>query len=152
MLEIKKENQNYVSRVVTRYVLFYCCVITVLSFVSYILDLFFFHYDFGDKYVYRDNPLTYYLHYIIMGYFILPLSLTYNYQINKLPAGLTFKKIIFSVLFTLTIGYLLNRRYHFGYYIGEFRVLKNIIAMILSGIIIEIIRFYVVRNRYRNKS
>ena len=143
------DNDKQQANILIRYLLFYCCLITVLSLTSYILDHFFSHYDYGSESNYRETPLQYFPYYMIIGYFILPLSLIYNYLANKFPPGFSYGKIIFSLFLMIIIGFLMNPRYRFGYYIGEYRVVKNFIVLILSGFFIEIIRFYVVRNRYK---
>ena len=146
-----KEKDKEQAYVIVRYLLFYCCLITVLSLVSYFLDLYFCRYDFGHECNYGYSAIQYFPYYIIIGFFIFPFSFIYNFLVNKLPQGFHFSKFIFGILLTLIIGYFMNHRYHFGYYIGEYRPLKNFIAMILSGILIEIIRFLVVRSRYRTR-
>lgn len=153
MLNINKvEKDKEQAKILIRYLLFYGCIITVLSLITYLMDLLFYYHYIGPIKNYRYPPKQYFLFYVIGGFMILPLSLMYNYLINKLPSGLKFKKVLFSILFMFIIGFLIKSNYRFGYYIGEYRVLKNLISMILSGIIIEIIRFYVVRYRYRVKS
>ena len=146
------DNDKQQANVIIRYLLFYCCLITVLSLTSYILDLFFYRYDYGSATKYHYTPLQYFPYYMIIGYFIFPFSFIYNYLAHKLPPGFNLSKIIFSLLFMLIIGFLMNPRYRFGYYIGEYRVLKNFILMILSGIFLETIRFYVVQNRHKLKA
>jgi hypothetical protein len=44
-----------------------------------------------------------------------------------------FEKQLILIFVLLFIAFLIDKRFQFGYYIGEARALKNVLVMVLSG-------------------
>lgn len=145
--EIEKEKRE--TKVIRRYLLFYLSVIFILSIYSYFFDLIF------RSLVEKTNDEIYYewvqyiAYYIIAGYFIFPFSMIYNYLINNIISKKIIIRIIAGMATSLLFGALLNGYYEFGYYIGEYRPLKNILALLFTGVTVELIRIVVIRYRQR---
>ena len=148
LLKIDHENDKKQAKILIRYLLFYCCLITVMSFVSFASDIIFIKIYHGADYHAVQSPFLYTLYYMILGYMIFPVSLLYNYVINHLP-NILFLRMLLGIYAALLFGFFINERYLFGFYIGEYRVAKNVFAMVISGVLVEVIRFYVVQ--YRQK-
>ena len=138
------------GRVIVRYALFYCAVIFILSFYSYLLDFLFYKIDYGSIAGVNYPPFQYMIYYIIYGFMVFPLSLLYNYTINYFNPPLPLK-FAYAIISCIIAGAVLSRNFHFGYYIGEYRPLKNIIVLMLTGVTIEILRKYVVKGRIEKK-
>jgi hypothetical protein len=152
MLKEQKSNIEKDKRVAKRmiqYLLFYGAFIFVLSFTSYFLDLIFYSISYGFTPGY--SPFQYVSFYMIYGYFIFPLSLLYNYFVNRILPINKYARIIAGVFFCLMLGFLLNIRYHFGEYIGEHRPLKNFIVLTCSGVLLELLRTWIVQKREKEK-
>jgi hypothetical protein len=141
-------NHRRQAKVMIRYLLFYLAFIFVLSVVTYFFDLLFFSIYSGSIFNYSGNFLSYAILYMIMGFYIFPLSLVYNYIINHYVPDVA-ARIILAVLFSLIMGYLIRGSFHWGIYLGPNRALKNILALVCSGILIEVLRVVVVRFRLK---
>jgi|SRR5215211_4306732 len=148
------EKDRRQARVMIRYLLFYCAYIVVLSLTNYFLDLLFFEITRGSgaNYWYRLAPIQYIPFFIIIGYFIFPLALAYNYFINNMVPEKKSTRVIIGLLAASFCGFLFTPNYRYGYYIGEYRELKNIIAIALSGVFIELMRIWVVGHRNQNRT
>ena len=130
--------------------LFYGAVIVTLSLYSYLLDVIFYTIKNGIPNGIYYNPLEYIVYYIIAGYLIFPASILYNYSINYLNPVYQWK-ILTGIITFLILGWLISRDYKFGYLIGKYRVFKNIIMLMLSGLSIELLRIWVVKRRILKK-
>ena len=146
-VDIEKD-KKFAKRMI-QYLLFYAALVFVLSLTSYILDLVFYFISYG--YTPGYSPFQYIPYYVIYGYFIFPLALAYNYFVNHILPINVYARIMAGVFFCLMLGILLNIRYRFGEYIGEYRPLKNVIALIISGVLIELLRMWVVKERVKRK-
>lgn len=51
----------------------------------------------------------------------------------------------------IILGFLFGQNGHFGYYIGEYRQLKNVFALGCAGVLIELVRIWVVNIRMKKK-
>ena len=98
------EKDRRQAKVTIRYLLFYLAFIFVLSVVTYLFDLVFFSMYSGSIFNYPSNFLSYAILYMIMGFYIFPLSLVYNYIINHYVPDVA-ARIILAVLFSLIRGY-----------------------------------------------
>ncbi|MFL5741351.1 MAG: hypothetical protein ACJ75B_14095 [Flavisolibacter sp.] len=82
------------------------------------------------------------------------MSLLYNYFINRLvlPTDLVTitMRMMFAAWFLLIMGLFIDHRFSYGYYLGPYRELKNMIALFLSGIFIELLRMQIVKVRMKN--
>lgn len=137
------------SKRIVSYMLFYFSVIIVLSFTSYLLDVFFYKIDYGTLSNLYYGPFQYVPFYMLIGFWSLPLSVGYNYIINKLqPIGLVIRVMACSLL-CFIIFFLINGNLRFGYYIGEYRQIKNCFAALFSSIMLELLRNLVVRERLK---
>lgn len=146
---IEKDKRE--AKTIWRYLQFYGTVIFVLSFYSYLLDIIFYSIDYGspDLYYY---PVQYIGYYVLAGYMVFPISLLYNYLINhSLPKNNEARLLAGIIGFTM-VGWLLTIDFKFGYYIGEYRPLKNIIVIFLSGATVELLRILIVKRRLKKKS
>lgn len=134
-----------------RYLLFYLAFIIVLSLFTYLLDLIFYglYYDTTEKY--RYNVVQYIRFYIIIGYLFFPLLVFYNYLINAFLPDQLLVRIIAGVLTSIALCFLISFDLQYGYYIGEHRALKNVLAFALTGLAIELLRYLVVLQRIRKK-
>ena len=145
---IEKDRRQ--AKIMIRYLLFYLVYIFVLSVVTYLFDLLFFSLYSGSIFNYPGNFLSYTLLYMIMGFYIFPLSLVYNYMINRYVPD-TAGRIILGVLFTVIMGYCMQGTFNWGIYLGPYREIKNILALVCSGILIEVLRVVVVRYRLKKQ-
>jgi len=143
------EKDKKLAKRMIRYLLFYAALVLVLSLTSFILDLVFYSISYG--YTPSYSPFQYIPYYVIYGYLIFPLALLYNYFVNHILPVNEYARIMAGVFFCLMLGVLLNIRYRFGEYIGEYRPLKNLIALIVSGVLIELLRIWVVKERAKGK-
>jgi hypothetical protein len=145
-MKIATEKDRRQAKLMVRYLLFYLAYIFVLSVVTYLFDLLFFSMYSGSIFNYPGNFLSYTILYMIMGFYIFPLSLVYNYIINHYVPNMA-ARIILAVLFTVIMGFYIRGTFNWGIYLGPYRELKNILALVCSGILIEVFRVWVVRYR-----
>ena len=119
--------------------------------VSYLLDLVFYKIDYGSMVGIRHHPIEYMGYYMIMGFWLFPTTLMYNYIINyHMPINMFVRMLACIILLLIFCG-TIDERFHFGYYIGKYRFLKNIIAIIVTGILVELLRNWVVSIRMGNR-
>lgn len=145
---MEKDKLN--AKKIIRYLLFYGALIFVLSLTSYFFDLLFYAIDYGSVTVYRYSPFQYIPYFMIVGYMIFPLSFIYNYVINHFLRH-TFARIAAGCLTMIILGFLFGRNGTFGYYIGEYRQIKNLLALGCAGVFIELVRIWVVKIRMKKK-
>jgi hypothetical protein len=108
------EKDRSQAKVTIRYLLFYLAFIFVLSVVTYLFDLVFFSMYSGSIFNYPGNFLSYTILYMIMGFYIFPLSLAYNYIINHYVPD-TGTRIILAVLFTVIMGFYIRGTFNWGF-------------------------------------
>jgi hypothetical protein len=153
MLRLNKlyaDDDKIIAAKMIRYLLFYCATIVVLSLCSYFLDLIFAAKYDGGHYE-NDFILEYVPFYMIMGWMIFPLSIAYNYGINHIVPKSLIWRISTGIFCALIFGMLLSGNYSWGYYLGPHREIKNVLAQGLTGLFIELLRFWVVRVRVRKR-
>ena len=148
-LTAQKDKQAAIT--IIRYIVFYLSVIYFLSLYSYLLDWVFYNISYGTFRDYRYSPIQYIFYYIIIGYVLFPLSIIYNYFINRLKPQKNHIRILIGLFATIAFGFLLSNEGHFGYYIGKYRPLKNTLVLALTGISVEFLRILVVRIRIKDK-
>lgn len=146
---LAEEKDKKAATILWRYILFYLSVIYFLSLYSYALDLLFYKLDYGDTYVYPYNGAQYVLYYVIIGYMIFPLSLLYNYGINHLFSKRNYARILIALFVAIALGFVIGDKA--GYYIGEYRLLKNLLAFTLTAVSVELLRIWVVKLRIKDK-
>ncbi len=131
-----------------RYLLFYLSYLSILSLISSVLDNILYDWLFkrGDR---SNGVVAYFLFYLIMGYIIFPVSIAYNYFINNLVPKKNLVRLILGPVAALLAGFFLTIDFDFGSYINEYRELKNIVAVVLSGFLVEVLRIFVVHLRYQ---
>lgn len=131
-----------------QYLLFYGCLLVCTSVVSFLLDVLFYRLDYGSSASVYYTPLDYILFFAIVGYWLFPLSLIYNYAVNELrPSSVS--RVIGCTLLLLFAFLLIRTNYEFGHYIGQYRQLKNMLTAVLSGLAVECIRNKIVSVRIR---
>jgi hypothetical protein len=148
MLRFSKEEiekDRIITWKIIRYLLFYLACIVVLSIYSYLFDLIFGS-KFNEKKLYY-TWLQYVVYYIIAGWIAFPLSFGYNYMINHVISPNYLWRIATGVFSFVLFGFICTRGLKFGYYIGPYRELKNLLALALSGLSIELIRIIVIKIR-----
>lgn len=142
-----KKRDKELAWVYVRYILFYLAFIFVLSLSTFTMDWIFslLYLKHGS---FRTPVFQYVFFYMILGIGILPFSVLYNYIVNNLLPPHNIVRILGGTIIVLLFGALLSMGYDWGYYLGKNRVLKNIIAQALSGILVELLRIWVVKSRW----
>ena len=130
-----------------RYLLFYGCLIVVLSLSTYVMDLVYFFGKYGSTRSYGGSPGQYMLLYVIIGYLIFPVSIGYNYFINHILPCKFWMRLISGIMLGFLCIVIIRANLQYGFYIGEGREIKNLWAAIIAGIAIELIRCLVVKSR-----
>lgn len=137
-----QEKNRKDAKVIIRYVLFFLSIIFFLSLFSFLGDL----YYLG---IQGKTSFGYYV--IIYSVYSIPLSpliIIYNIFINNLINN-HFARILFGIIVSFYFGWLLSKNFNFGLYIGQYVKTKNIMTVCLTGVSIELLRYFIVR--YRNQ-
>jgi hypothetical protein len=146
------EKDRKAAKRIIQYMYFYFAVLTVLSLSSYVLDSVFHkveHSNFGQDYFSPFEGLGFFM---FIGFWIFPLSFFYNFIINiNQPVNIGLR-ILICIAFLALAFYLIEHNYNFGYYIGKYRQIKNVITVLISSVLIELIRDRVVKRRIRKKT
>ncbi|GAA4326708.1 hypothetical protein [Flaviaesturariibacter amylovorans] len=132
-----------------RYLLFYAAIVVILSLCSSLADLLL-RGAAGTEPPPGGGLAEYLLYYVIIGYPLFLLSLPYNFAVNRWKPGPAVRYTL-TVLLLLFAGYCIERRFHFGFYIGKERPLKNFCVLLLAGILVEALRDAVLRVRYPHR-
>lgn len=143
----KKDKQE--AWVIARYLLFYMAFIFVLAFSTDLLEHIFYWLGYGKVYPYANPTIQYAFEFVFLGFIAFPLSFGYNWLINQIMEYTIWLRFALGISFSLIVGANLDLSYEFGYYSGEHIQLKNVLAMVLSGILVELLRSLVVFIRIR---
>lgn len=149
--ERSREKDKQEAWVIVRYLLFYMAYIFVLAFSTHLLDQIFYWLGYGRIYPYPNPIIQYIGEYLFYGFLAFPLSFAYNWVINQIMGQTIWVRFALGISFSLIVGASLALDYRFGHYRGEYRQLKNLIAMLLSGFLVELLRSLVVFVRMRMK-
>jgi hypothetical protein len=149
LYERSREKDKREARTIARYLLFYMACIFVLAFSTNLLDHIFYWMGYGTKYPSANPVMEYAVEYAILGFISFPLSFGYNWLINQIMDQSIWLRFALGISFSMIVGSSLDLRYEFGYYSGEHIQLKNVLAMVVSGIFIELLRSLVVYIRMR---
>ena len=149
--KITYEKDKKEAKKILRYLLFYFSVIFILSIVSYLFDLALYLRNNNTTGGLWYGPLQYIPFYMIIGYMIFPLSFIYNYFINNFLPEKNYMRILAGLFAAIFFGFFLSHDFIFGYYIGKYRQLKNILALGVSGVCVEFLRIWVVSFKYKTQ-
>jgi hypothetical protein len=149
LYERSREKDKQEARTIPRYLLFYMSCIFVLAFSTNLLDHVFSWMGYGTKYPSANPVMEYAAEYVFLGFIAFPLSFGYNWLVNQVMDQTIWLRFALGISFSLIVGASLDLRYEFGYYSGGHMQLKNVLAMVVSGIFIELLRSLVVYMRMR---
>ncbi len=149
LYESSREKDKQEARAIVRYLLFYMAFIFVLAFSTNLLDNTFYWLGYGTKYSSANPVSEYAVEYAILGFISFPLSFGYNWLINQIMDQTIWVRFALGISFSMIVGASLDLRYEFGHYSGEHIQLKNVLAMVLSGVLVELLRSLVVFIRLR---
>jgi len=135
------------GKTIGRYFSVFACIGLFYSLYSYSFDLIFHKMEYKGTARYIGAMGGYLLAYFVFFYISLPIALFYNSVVNILLKRPQIR-IIFGIICGAIMGYAYNG---LSYYIGEHRRLKNLIAMVLVGLSLEILRVIIVRRREHKK-
>lgn len=147
--EPSREKDRQEAWVLVRYLLFYMAYIFVLALSTYLMDNVFYWLGYGRIYPHENAILLYAFKFALFGYIAFPLSFGYNWIINQIMDYSILLRFALGISFSFIVGAWMDLKYQFGHYSGEQEQLKNVLAMILSGILVELLRSLVVSIRMR---
>lgn len=144
LYEPSREKDKQEAWVIVRYLLFYMAYIFVLAFSTNLFDHIFHWLGYGTRYSFANPVSRYAIKFALLGYIAFPLAFGYNWLINQIMDQTIWLRFALGAAFSLIVGASIDLDYKFGHYRGGHIQLKNILAMVSSGVLVELLRSLVV--------